>query len=92
MLLVFFDWPNGSFSLAWRHKMPQSKRICVICKKACCGHGVWSKPIDEPALFSINSICPDCCHKRYPHFYDDYEKPEGKLKKIRSLFARGNKE
>jgi len=61
--------------------------VCVNCKKVDLGNGIWSNINDQTSDVIKDSICPECCHQRFPHLYSDYEKPNNHLKGASKLFS-----
>lgn len=67
--------------------MEKIELVCVICQRADRGDGVWlegrSPTMGEPQ----NRLCPECCRKRFPQFYADYQKPAKYRLKIKNLLS-----
>mgnify|MGYP001824761514 CR=1 FL=1 len=67
--------------------MEKIELVCVNCKKINPGNGIWSNTIGQTSGVEKDSICPECCHQRFPHLYSDYEKPINNLKGASRLFS-----
>jgi len=63
-----------SFSNQKRGDMDKVELVCVFCKKVDSGDGVWSNPDSYSTYEQKNSLCPDCCHLRFPRFYSDFKR------------------
>ena len=55
--------------------------ICTICKKIDNGGGTWSEFNEEAPKDLVTTLCPECCHERFPQFYSDFEEPKERFKK-----------
>jgi hypothetical protein len=56
--------------------------ICTTCKKIDYGDGTWSELNEGSPKDVATTLCPDCCHERFPQFYSDYEEPKERFRKI----------
>jgi DNA-directed RNA polymerase subunit RPC12/RpoP len=50
--------------------------VCVTCGKVDLGGGVWSNEGNQSKRRKGKGLCPDCSHKRFPQFYNDYKPKE----------------
>jgi len=55
------------------------KLICTSCGKIEYGDGHWTEPDGTVQSDLVTALCSECSHKRFPHLYSDYEKPEESL-------------
>lgn len=55
--------------------MQDIQRICVSCKKVDFGNGIWMHCAGQLDSLPKESLCPECCRKRFPQFYSDYQRP-----------------
>ena len=70
------------------------ERICVYCKRIECGDGVWFTAAGQSNPTWQECLCPECCRKRFPQFYSDYEQPAktvvgGLLARFTRIFRPG---
>ena len=55
--------------------MDKINLVCVSCRKVNPGDGKWLTPKNQIVGELQDSLCPDCCHQRFPQFYSDFIKP-----------------
>jgi hypothetical protein len=55
--------------------MDKIKLVCVSCRNVDPGDGKWLTPNHQIVGELQDSLCPDCCHQRFPQFYSDFIKP-----------------
>lgn len=61
--------------------------VCVSCQKVDCGNGVWLTIDHHEANEHKNSLCPDCCRSRFPHFYSDFNPPSKRRPALNGMLA-----
>ena len=67
--------------------MDKINLVCVSCRKVNIGDGKWLTPKNQIVGEQQGSLCPDCCHKRFPQFYSDFEKKPSIKIRIKSFFT-----
>lgn len=67
--------------------MDKVELVCVSCQKVDHGNGVWSTLNNQSARNQKNSLCPDCCHLRFPQFYSDFKKPAQRRPGVNGMLA-----
>ena len=67
------------------------KFFCTSCGKVSCDNGFWYEVGQDAPADVIQVLCPNCSQKRFPQFYNDFEKPkESFAGKILNGFFRWN--
>jgi hypothetical protein len=71
--------------------MEEAPLVCMACGKTDRGIGIWSQPDRPWSGTKHDGLCPECCHERFPQFYDDYRPGRRRrwgLAVATNLFAR----
>lgn len=67
--------------------MDEAEQVCTACNKVAHGDGTWTTPKTHSQGKQINSLCPDCCHQRFPQFYSDYEEPTKRKDRLTGMLT-----
>lgn len=55
--------------------MQKVELVCGTCGKVDKGNGLWLGSEKQGKGTHKSAMCPECCHEKFPQFYDDYKPP-----------------
>ena len=79
---------NKSCAITMEAAMNEQILICMSCNKIENENGVWLDSESSLTDAQANSLCPECCHEKFPQFYSDYKKPKSSNSSLKDILSK----